>query len=369
MERMKAGALLIVACMLGAFTGCVKKEVTDDSYIKGQLRNAADKVIYLKLLTEAGESTIDSVKTDDAGNFLLPNKATATDYYLLRVDNNNAVYLILSSGEKVEITGDANDLDNTYSVEGSKDSKLLQSMNRYDKTLSDSLFRVYKSMTSKTPSANDSLVAKFQQVYSNQMQNFVRNLIRQNMNSLVSLSATRYLDKEADINLFVELEQSLSKTFPGNKYVIDFSTVVAQLRVLPFGSIAPEINLPDPSGKMIALSSLKGKVVLIDFWASWCGPCRRENPNVVAMYKRYKPKGFEIYGVSLDDNKANWQEAIKADKITWLQVSELKKWDAEVVKAYHVEAIPFTVLIDREGKVVGKGLRGAELEQKIKAVL
>ncbi|MGZ3901382.1 MAG: TlpA family protein disulfide reductase, partial [Bacteroidia bacterium] len=116
-------------------------------------------------------------------------------------------------------------------------------------------------------------------------------------------------------------------------------------------------------------SSFKGKVVLIDFWASWCGPCRREMPNVVKAYSKYKDKGFEIYGVSLDQDKDRWIEAIKKDGITWPQVSDLKYWECEAAKIYGVQGIPFTVLLDKEGKIIAKGLRGAELETAIENAL
>jgi len=122
-------------------------------------------------------------------------------------------------------------------------------------------------------------------------------------------------------------------------------------------------------GKPIALSSFKGKVVLIDFWASWCGPCRKEMPNVVKAYAKYKAKGFEIYGVSLDDNKDRWLEAIAKDGITWPQVSDLKKWEADVVRNYNITSIPHTVLLDREGKIIAKNLRGEDLDKKLAEVL
>jgi len=119
----------------------------------------------------------------------------------------------------------------------------------------------------------------------------------------------------------------------------------------------------------LALSSFRGKIVLIDFWASWCGPCRKDMPGVVKLYNKYKAKGFEIFGVSLDKDKGHWVDAIKNDGITWPQVSDLKHWESEPAKMYDVRSIPFTVLLDKEGKIIAKGLRGAELEKAIENAL
>jgi thiol-disulfide isomerase/thioredoxin len=178
-----------------------------------------------------------------------------------------------------------------------------------------------------------------------------------------------------DLKKAVEIsEKGMRENYDGTTFHTSLKKALVQLeqqankpKSVGIGEIAPELNLKNPEGKVITLASLRGKYVLIDFWASWCGPCRRENPNVVRLYNKYKEKGFEVYSVSLDKQKSRWEAAIVQDGLVWKShVSDLKGWRTIATKMYGFRGIPYTVLIDKKGKIIATRLRGVQLENKLK---
>jgi peroxiredoxin len=205
----------------------------------------------------------------------------------------------------------------------------------------------------------DAMSLESQQVVS------VKEMIESMGTSFASLAAIGLLNPQNDFPFIDALITKLNENYPGTIAILQMKQQLDELRALAVGQVAPDIVLPDPSGKTTKLSDLRGKYVLIDFWAAWCKPCRQENPNVVRMYSQYNAKGFEIFGVSLDRTREDWVKAIADDKLTWTQVSDLQYFNSAAAELYQIQAIPATYLIDPDGKIIAKDLRGPSLEAKL----
>jgi thiol-disulfide isomerase/thioredoxin len=343
--------------------------------LKGKFGNAHNETVYLEQLSPEGVKPIDTVKLDDKGEFTITPKVNEIGFYRLKFTDKNFATLILDSNQHVVIKGDAQDLGNTYTVEGSPDSKLFWDLNQasavnYRKR--DSLqktFQAFVNMAKMDSLRIDSMSNALEKPYMVLVAKhnaYLKDFIEKNNASFASLAAIQQLQPEEFLSTFVKLDEGLSKKYPTSAYIKSFHESVASQKKLAVGTPAPEISMNTPEDKPLALSSMKGKVVLVDFWASWCGPCRAENPNVVKAYNKYKSKGFDVYSVSLDKDKDKWIAAIQKDGLAWQNhVCDFKSWQSPVVQLYNFNGIPYNVLLDKNGNIIGKSLRGEDLEKKL----
>lgn len=360
--------------------------------LSGKIENSAGEMLVLKEMRTNSLEAVDSVKIGESGDFLLKSEIETPNFYILEKDPNNYITLILSQGENVKINADGSSMMTDYEIKGSKDSELLKDYT--SKLLSviedlGNLSQIYRdSVQSPNIQAIMQDLDKQSEELGNDMRDFTISFIDDNPESLASLMALyqqlaprQYiLDPLTDIEYYEKVDESLNSLYPESEPVITLHSHVTDLKErkkaeemrgggINLGDVPPEISLPTPDGETLSLSSTRGKVVLLDFWAAWCSPCRQENPNLVSNYNKYKDKGFDIFQVSLDKDKASWVKGIEEDKLgAWKHVSDLKFWQSSVVPIYNIQSIPANYLLDKEGKVIGVNLRGPDLGAKLEEV-
>jgi peroxiredoxin len=368
---------LILAASLAACNG--NKTPSGTFELSGTLNNAGEGVpIYLDRLTTQGTKHIDSTKLDKEGKFAFHTKGIYKGFYNLRVTEASYATLILDSTETVTVTGNSQLLGDTYTVTGSNDSKLFSQMNSVMKTAAfkmDSIKKLYQALLStygNDTAKMDSLGKTFDKPYDNIMkgqQDYIAKFVKDNPTSFACLAAIQQLPFDEYSSSYIALDDALNKAYPTSPYVTMFHTDVTNLKRVSVGSPAPDFTLADTEGKDVSLSSFKGKVVLIDFWASWCAPCRASLPGIVRIYNKFKNKNFTILSVSLDKDKEHWVNAIKQFHLDWTNISDLKYWDSKVVRLYNFDGIPFNVLVGADGNIIAKNLDEQGLNDKIESLV
>ena len=335
----------------------------------------------LVLLEEFGNKEmilLDTVAVQPAGEFEHELSLSEPGFYRLNIYNKQMVNLILYKDD-LTIKADGNAPNGVVTVTGSKDMEYLMEINQVVQNFQ----QLVSSMNDQFGQANasgdqvemDRIRTQFE-VENKQHKELLKQKVRQMGNSLAVLQVIGNFSAEEDHLFLDSLGTLFANNPPDSKHTPRFLSYVEGVRLqakngenLQVGKTAPDINLPNPDGEVVPLSSLRGKIVLVDFWAQWCRPCRMENPNIVKAYHNYKDKGFEVYGVSLDRSKDKWLQGIEEDGLSWTHVSDLKYWQSEAAKTYNINAIPASFLLDQEGKIIAKNLRGPSLHQKLKEIL
>lgn len=362
------------------FSACSDSNTSSDGFeLKGKLGNAHGDTLFLEQMGTDGLIQVDTAMLDESGEFTMNPVITEIGFYRLKTSDRNFATFIFDANQKVSITGDVADLGNSYNVEGSEDSKLFWEINMasaesYRKRDSlQKIFQAFVNMTQMDSLRIDSMSNELEKPYTklvDEHSQYLKSFIEKHTSSFASLAAIQQLQPDEYMDTYFKLDDGLFAKYPNSKYIKAFHEGVSSSRKLAVGTMAPEINMNTPDEKPLALSSLKGKVVLIDFWASWCGPCRAENPNVVKAYNKYKSKGFDIYSVSLDKDMDKWKQAIKADGLIWKNhVCDFKFWQSPVVALYNFNSIPTSILIDKDGNILAKNLRGEALDKMLEEVL
>lgn len=379
----KLSSLLL---LLFFFSACNLAGGSDKYSIQGTLKNSQAKSIILEKLGLQKMTAVDSTTVDAKGNFKMEG-VSEKGFYRLRLDERT-FFLFLLEPTKYTVDIDLGAQSEPFKITGSKENEEFQSAFKVLGSAQRDLqgWNQAYQMYGQRGASQDTLMFIQQQLQEVAMR--FESLIRDSAAAAKSPLVAMFYVTNAPVDKFpkenLAVIERMEKAIPTSSYTKDFRAAYTKYQeqakqqgqaqkaaeAVGVGAEAPEIDLKNPEGKNIKLSSLRGKVVLLDFWASWCGPCRMEMPNVVSVYNKYKAKGFTVYSVSLDKDAAAWKNSIEKLGMNWEnQVSDLKWWQCEAALRYGVQGIPAAYLLDKNGVIVATNLRGSSLEEKVAELL
>lgn len=332
--------------------------------IKGTIDGGEGKQLVLQYLRLKSLDNLDTITIGKNGKYEFEFTPESKGFYRVLLSEQNLFVVVVEGDEDIVVDANAENMYTSYQVKKSEETERLLRLNRILGRRDSISMVMQTAQMNKDQALFQEVMAVYDGIIAG-VNSDVKSFVDEKPASFASLAALQNLSPDADFDYYTKVIKALDGKANGNEYYDALSAEVKAMRKLAPGSPAPEISLAQPNGETLSLSDLKGQYVLIDFWASWCGPCRRENPNVKKVYEKYHDKGFEILGVSLDKNRNAWLAAIEQDGLTWPHISDLKYWSSAVVPEYNITGIPLTVLVDKEGNIVEKNLRGPALEKKL----
>lgn len=356
-----------------------KKEKTDGYFIQGSLDQAKNNSLVQLIRTEGRKTSVfDSTRITDK-TFEFKGNIENPEMYFLTIEGIQGSLPVILENDKINLTIYTDSIF-ASSIKGGVENDYFNEYQKFITGIRHKNNKISEAFNTAREEQDTAKISSLREAYSNlikENETYDIEFVTKNPKALLSalILERSILTKKIEIEKAKELFNNLDEKVKTSRAGKVISENILANENTAIGSVVPNFSAPNPDGKTIALNDIKGKITLIDFWAAWCGPCRKENPNVVKVYEKFHEKGLEIIGISLDgaprqkEPKQAWLDAIKKDNLTWYQVSNLQYFNDPIAKQFNIKSIPATLLIDAEGKIIAKNLRGKALEDKIAALL
>jgi peroxiredoxin len=364
--------IIFILALSLTFVACKDKSKFE---IGGKFENATPQAkVYLYSIVKNVETAIDSTVLSDKGDFKFAGNAPDVDFFKVKIDHSEYV-LIARNGDVIKLEADLNSPTLDYKLSGADEADKLEELNKnrnqYVAKLT-ALETQFQENVLKNPESRQAIIAQMSPELIKVKQEMVDYIIKfamDNTGSLASFYAINSLNPADYEQEMLAYAEKIKSNFNKNEAVTEFLVRMAKLRSVQVGQQAPDFTMPTIDGKTITLSSLRGKYVMLDFWASWCQPCRQENPNIAKAYNTYKDRNFTIVGISLDKDAAAWKQAVMQDGLSWTHGSELNDFASQTVRAYQVDQIPSSFILDPQGKIIARNLLGEDLNSFLNKTL